>query len=415
MPLPPSLANCTTLGPNDQIGSGASIVHDLLPPDEAADLFDDILANTPWQNMTHHQSFVPRLVCEQGLFHKGLRPIYRHPSDTKVPQHRMLPSVRRLARATQERLGLDYPFNHALVQLYRSGAEYISEHADKTIDMVEGSVVVNVSLGAQRTMRLRRKAKTEDSEPGPEAGGPGKRDTQRIHLPHNSLFVLDSETNREWLHGIMADKRREEEKSEEERAYGGVRISVTLRFIGSFLSDGKLVGKGSKVSQTTEPAGSSAYQDPSTELLHAFSIENKTTLRSCEIYSGSDVVDLVPDQKVDRNRPIVWVPPIFGNGSNCPTFDNLTEYELAALEDVATVNSPVKIPGSCRSHGTYRLVFRDEEAVGTGQIREYLDSGKLKRREPARDELQMEAMVEKALAGYPIWTGWDEIRTEQTD
>jgi alkylated DNA repair dioxygenase AlkB len=41
-----------------------------------------------------------------------------------------------------------------LIQLYRTGADYISEHSDKTIDVVRGSRIVNVSLGARRTMTL---------------------------------------------------------------------------------------------------------------------------------------------------------------------------------------------------------------------------------------------------------------------
>jgi alkylated DNA repair dioxygenase AlkB len=41
-------------------------------------------------------------------------------------------------------------FNHVLIQYYRTGNDYISEHSDKTIDVVQGSKIVNVSLGAQR-------------------------------------------------------------------------------------------------------------------------------------------------------------------------------------------------------------------------------------------------------------------------
>ena len=47
--------------------------------------------------------------------------------------------------------------NHVLIQLYRSGKDCISEHSDKTIDVVPGSSIVNVSFGARRTMTLRKK------------------------------------------------------------------------------------------------------------------------------------------------------------------------------------------------------------------------------------------------------------------
>ena len=45
---------------------------------------------------------------------------------------------------------LKHPVNHVLIQYYRSGNDYISEHSDKTIDVVRGSNIVNVSLGAER-------------------------------------------------------------------------------------------------------------------------------------------------------------------------------------------------------------------------------------------------------------------------
>ena len=45
---------------------------------------------------------------------------------------------------------LQHPVNHVLIQYYRTGNDYISEHSDKTIDVIRGSKIVNVSLGAER-------------------------------------------------------------------------------------------------------------------------------------------------------------------------------------------------------------------------------------------------------------------------
>ena len=47
-----------------------------------------------------------------------------------------------------------------LIQLYRTGADHISEHSDKTVDMVDvvgRSRIVNLSLDAWRSMTLRMK------------------------------------------------------------------------------------------------------------------------------------------------------------------------------------------------------------------------------------------------------------------
>jgi alkylated DNA repair dioxygenase AlkB len=58
-----------------------------------------------------------------------------------------------------------------LIQLYRTGADYISEHSDKTIDVVRGSFIVNLSLGARRTMTLRTKKDATANTTGNEQGG----------------------------------------------------------------------------------------------------------------------------------------------------------------------------------------------------------------------------------------------------
>lgn len=50
-------------------------------------------------------------------------------------------------------------------------------------------------------------------------------------MPHNSMFILGAESNKWWYHGILPDKRDVEELAEVERAFGGVRISLTFRHI----------------------------------------------------------------------------------------------------------------------------------------------------------------------------------------
>jgi 2OG-Fe(II) oxygenase superfamily len=134
---------------------------------------------------------------------------------------------------------LQHPVNHVLIQLYRTGADYISEHSDKTIDVVRGSRIVNVSLGARRTMTLRTKkdsAQQEgqgDDEDGSIGVGGVVRRTERVPLPHNSLFVMGLATNARWMHSVHTDKRPEDTKDPAER---GPRISLTFRHIGTFLT-----------------------------------------------------------------------------------------------------------------------------------------------------------------------------------
>jgi len=141
--------------------------------------------------------------------------------------------------------------NHVLIQYYRTGKDYISEHSDKTIDVVRGSNIVNVSLGAQRVMTLRtKKDQLRTAQIGASDGSdpPARRTTQRFALPHNSMFVMGPETNTKWLHGINHDNRPFKLKSDEEQYENGERISLTFRHIGTFLTkDQSLIyGQGAK-------------------------------------------------------------------------------------------------------------------------------------------------------------------------
>ncbi|KAI0072333.1 hypothetical protein K474DRAFT_1727997 [Panus rudis PR-1116 ss-1] len=247
------------LGPGDRIGEGdCELVLDILPPDLADVAFDRLRKEVQWQTMHHRGGDVPRLVAVQGEVNAdGSIPIYRHPSDESPPLLPFSPTVSAIREQVQKIL--KHPVNHVLIQHYRGGADYISEHSDKTIDIVRGSKIVNVSLGAQRVMTLRTKkdvARAKQSVPASDNASFAssdsqtgiKRETQKIPLPHNSMFVLGLETNRKWLHSINTDKRPEITKSEAELFNNGERISLTFRHIGTFLTadQSHIYGQGAK-------------------------------------------------------------------------------------------------------------------------------------------------------------------------
>lgn len=176
---------------------------------------------------------------------------------------------------------LKHPVNHVLIQHYRSGKDYISDHSDKTIDVVKGSSIVNVSLGAQRVMTLRLKkdkSLANDAVDTIDTSGAGTpRPAQRIPLPHNSMFVMGLATNAKWLHGINHDNRPLHTKSPEEQAFEGGRISLTFRHIGTFLSKDEscIWGQGAR-SKQKEHAGLVVYDEEEVgKLIQAFGDENQ--------------------------------------------------------------------------------------------------------------------------------------------
>ncbi|KAF1936278.1 hypothetical protein EJ02DRAFT_459668 [Clathrospora elynae] len=299
-----SLANLPVLGPGDHIAEGDSrIINDFFPVDlhhptdtskPLRDLiFTQLYNEVRWQKMLHQQGEVPRLVCCQGAFGEdGSMPVYRHPTDQTLPLLTFSPKVQVIRKQAEKLVG--HPLNHVLIQLYRSGNDFISEHSDKTLDIVKGSSIVNVSFGSQRTMRLR--TKKASSTAGPDSTPPAEdtpanqqRETQRIAMPHNSMFVLGLKSNEKWLHGIMPDKRLPFERSEAENSFNGIRISLTFRHIGTFLDGRESViwGQGATAKQHRDAADViNGDEKEAQRMICAFSRENHHPVFDWEEWYG---------------------------------------------------------------------------------------------------------------------------------
>jgi len=200
-------------------------------------------------------------------------------------------------------------FNHVLIQLYRTCADHIREHADKTLDIERNSDIANYSLGYVRTMTLRSKeavstaaaaASEADNDndstaaPAPTSAvaareqfpsspapprSSSSRDIQKLQLPPNSLFVLGPHSNRFYLHSIKPTKVPAALAAD--AAGASRRLSFTFRTIATFRNrrTGELSGQGACF-----PCRTAEEQE---ELLHRFSRENKTTDSWEQIYGCS--------------------------------------------------------------------------------------------------------------------------------
>lgn len=254
----------------DGLGSGDSyLIHNALPDSDA--YFSALQEEVKWTQIQHKGGRVPRDICVQGSIiikdNEKHEPIYRHPVDEEQSLDEWTPTALCIKEQVEKLVGQD--LNHALIQRYVGGTDFIGEHSDKTLDILIGSKIVNYSVGATRKMILKHK-KTKQK--------------QVIRLPHNSLFVLGWKTNREWLHAIKQDKRREAEKDHEETSFGGQRISLTLRTIATFRNrrTGDLWGQGApKREDITE-------EDDVSHMAEAFSAENKLSMEfDWDKYYGS--------------------------------------------------------------------------------------------------------------------------------
>ncbi|KAI0376896.1 hypothetical protein F5Y04DRAFT_273449 [Hypomontagnella monticulosa] len=268
------------------------VIYDVLPSPLSEDIFEKIRDEVRWQRMSHQGGDVPRLVAVQGqVDQEGNVPVYRHPADESPPLLPFSPTVLEIKKVVEEHLG--HTLNHALIQFYRDGNDYISEHSDKTLDIVKDSFIANVSLGAERTMMFRTKRSLKVNKASADAEvlpvGP-KRQIQRARLPHNSLCKMGLVTNMRWLHGIRQDKRLDREKSEEELAYDGGRISLTFRKIGTFLDrDSRLIWGQGATGKTKETAKQvvNGQTSQAVKMLQGFGRENQSTDFDWNEYYGA--------------------------------------------------------------------------------------------------------------------------------
>ena len=251
----------TVYGSNDSY-----LLMNIFPTEIADEFFSQLRDEIIWNEMRQKGGRVPRDISIQGTLEMingdEYEPLYRHPADEQ-PQLISWTSTSRLIKEKIEEI-LQQKLNHALIQYYRNGKDFIGEHSDKTLDVLLGSNIVNYSLGAARTMIL--KHKTTDGL------------KQRFKLPHNSLFVLGWKTNREWFHAIRQDNRADRDKQPDELAFSSQRISLTLRTVATFRNrrTGQLFGQGARC-KTFEDLSSTKEEDEE-KMLYAFSAENKQSL-----------------------------------------------------------------------------------------------------------------------------------------
>ncbi|CAM9262472.1 unnamed protein product, partial [Ectocarpus fasciculatus] len=252
------------------LGSGDSALYlNALP--ESLSQFEALRDEIQWNEMHHKGGTVPRLVAIQGSIGSTV-PVYRHPVDYQPDVTSWTPLVAAVKDAVQEKIGQS--MNHCLIQLYRTGHDFIGEHADKSLDIQRSSYVVNYSVGCSRVLILKSK---------PNALGP--KIVQKITMPHNSIFLLGWNTNVLFKHEIKQDKRLPMDKREDELAYDAQRISFTFRNVSTFLdtASNRLFGQGAKnktlkVDQCIGDEGAGADATRATEidrLMMAFSDENR--------------------------------------------------------------------------------------------------------------------------------------------
>jgi nicotinamidase-related amidase/alkylated DNA repair dioxygenase AlkB/glutathione S-transferase len=254
-----------------ELWDGSAIQYNAFPP-----LVEALDEEVNFAAMEQHGGQVPRLVCAQGTIERAeggeaWAPLYRHPIDHFQPLEDWSPTARRILDTLNEAQPPHEHFNHALIQRYASLECAIGDHADKVLDIVAGTPIVNASFGAERTMTFRAKRRGTI--------------TRHIRLPDGSVFFMGAATNRNWLHGIKRTTPHAGYR-EDPKATGELRISLTFRVIGTWMrsSDGMLRGQGAPTHPLAVP-----FREQQRRLLWAFGVDNRATeeeFRYEEAYGG---------------------------------------------------------------------------------------------------------------------------------
>jgi alkylated DNA repair dioxygenase AlkB len=182
------------------IQDGGTLTYDatFYGKEEADNLFEQISAETQWQQERGRTGPFPRLTAwyaDAGLTYSysGVR-------------HEALPWTPRL---TEIRLRVQdaasASFNSLLLNLYRDGQDSIGFHSDAEPELGVNPVIASISLGAVRQFMLKH-IKT------------GKK--LKYDLAHGSLLVMGGTCQHHWVHGVPKIKTTV-----------GARINLTFRRI----------------------------------------------------------------------------------------------------------------------------------------------------------------------------------------
>ncbi|CAF0811992.1 unnamed protein product [Didymodactylos carnosus] len=181
--------------------------------------------------LTNDHSLVrlPRLMAFQASVNSsGDLPWYRC-TMSSVPQNKIVyipwtSTVQKLKKLVEEIAGETWNLAHIIY--YKDGEESMGMHSDTMLDLALGSKIAVVSLGSNRQLDLIKKQTSTSNGPS----------QIKLDLPGNSLFLLDEETNKHYVHGIKKQKKNQVED----------RVAIVFRHVVTYKAEnGKLYGNGS--------------------------------------------------------------------------------------------------------------------------------------------------------------------------
>jgi alkylated DNA repair dioxygenase AlkB len=181
--------------------AGFRYLPDVLAPEQAAQQFAALLAETPWETHTlamfGRRVEMPRRICMFGP--RG----YRY-SGVVHPPRQLSPRLQQLLAEVEAAAGAR--FNSVLLNLYRDGRDSVAWHSDDDYDHGGQPVIGSLSLGATRRFQIRSRSLP-------------RRD-HAIDLAGGSVLVMAGDSQRCWQHRLPRTARPV-----------GPRINLTFRWM----------------------------------------------------------------------------------------------------------------------------------------------------------------------------------------
>ena len=159
-------------------------------PKESSEYFQILLNEIEWQEddikvfgKTYKQ---PRLTALYGMNNAS----YRYSGITMFPKP--FNSILKEIKTKIEEI-TEIKFTTVLLNFYRDGSDSNGWHSDDEKELGENPIIVSISLGAERTFRLRHKK--------------DKTQKKNLILQHGSLLIMKGETQHHWQHCIPKSKK----------------------------------------------------------------------------------------------------------------------------------------------------------------------------------------------------------------
>ena len=161
----------------------------IVTDDEVKQLYDALLNNIHWEN-ERVIMFGKEIVTKRKVaFFSDPSISYRYASKTKIglPWTSTLLTIKNIVESITKE-----SYNACLLNLYHNGEESMGWHSDNEKEIITGSSIASLSLGANRKFSFKHKVSKE---------------TVSIELEDGSLLEMKGSVQTHWWHALLKSKK----------------------------------------------------------------------------------------------------------------------------------------------------------------------------------------------------------------